>query len=279
MGLQEALAYARSLARYAANLGPVAWKMASKKIEAVLPAGVQYGPGWVGDHGAPSQPSSISIEKQKSSNSTAVDCSSSKLMTPSTSDLNPAVMRAPSEGVVEAVRKLNSQNELAGQGDASSWRTQVPPQQNHMHQSHRNGFSGMFGYDLSAAGTAKVATPEHSVTQGVSVPSQKVEMVSTNDLPSSHSSAINHVIAEQAKLLESSNTLPPGYQTAQVKASSSHGEAEMWSFVKSSRQAPPVQQRHTLSVPPDLNVRVPAGSPGSSLQIGSPQQPDLALQL
>ncbi|KAI3459951.1 hypothetical protein Pfo_016614 [Paulownia fortunei] len=279
VGLQEALAYARSLAMYAANLGPVAWKMASKKIEAVLPAGVQYGPGWVGDNGAPSQPLSFSTEKQKSSNSTAGDYNSSKLVTPATSELSSAVVHGLSEGVVEAVRKLNSQNELARQGDASSWRTQFPAQQNSMHHSYRNGFSGMFGYDLSAAGTARVAMPGHSVTEGVSVSSQKVDTVTRDDLSSSHSSSMNHVIPDQAKLPESGNSLPPGYQMAQGKASDSHGEAEMWNFVKSSRQAVPVQQRHTPSVPPDLNVRVPAGSPNSSLQIGSPQQPDLALQL
>ncbi|KAL8491503.1 hypothetical protein ACS0TY_023209 [Phlomoides rotata] len=259
VGLQETLTYARSLARYAANLGPVAWKLASKKIEAVLPAGVQYGPGWVGDNGTPTQPLPISIENQKSSNTTAGDCSSNKLMIPSTSDhLNSAV----SEGLVEAVRKLNSQNELAGQGDASSWRTQFPPQQNQMHHSNRNGFTGMFGHDLSAAGTARVATQQHSVNERVTVPSVKVET--------------SNVIPEQVKSQESSHTVPPGFQQAQVKASNLNGEAEARAFVKSPW---PVQQRHGLAGPPDLNVRVPAGSPGPSLQIGSPQQPDLALQL
>ncbi|PON45033.1 Histone acetylase PCAF [Parasponia andersonii] len=42
--------YARSLARFAANLGPVAWTIASKKIERSLPAGVKFGPGWVGEN-------------------------------------------------------------------------------------------------------------------------------------------------------------------------------------------------------------------------------------
>lgn len=42
--------YARSLARFAANLGPIAWKIASKKIERSLPAGVKFGPGWVGEN-------------------------------------------------------------------------------------------------------------------------------------------------------------------------------------------------------------------------------------
>ncbi|KAH6834914.1 DNA-binding bromodomain-containing protein [Perilla frutescens var. hirtella] len=271
IGLQEALAYARSLARYAANLGPAAWKMASKKIEAVLPAGVQYGPGWVGENGVPSQPLPISIEKQKSSGG---DYSSSKLATPSTCGLNSSGAHGPSEGMVEAVRKLNSQNELAGQGDASSWRTQLPPQQNHVHQSHRNGFSGMFGYGLSAAGTTRVSMPEHSVAE------QKAEIASPNERPSSHSSAMNQVTPEQTKLPESSNALPPGYQMAQVKPSNSLGEVETrGSSVKSSWQGLAAQQRHNIAVPPDLNVRVPVGSPGSSLQIGSPQQPDLALQL
>ncbi|KAG8369286.1 hypothetical protein BUALT_Bualt15G0135600 [Buddleja alternifolia] len=202
VGLQEPLAYARSLARYAANLGPIPWKMASKKIESLLPAGVQYGRGWVGEnHLAPSQPLSFSTDKQKSSNSTtAGDCSSSKLMTPSTSDLNSAVAYEPSQG------------------------TKFPVHQNPVHQSYRNGFSGLFGN--------------------------------------------NNLTTEEAKLVESKMT--------QGKVSDSHGEGQMWNFGKQT------QQRHNNAflVPPDLNVRVAAGSPtSSSLQIGSPQQPDLALQL
>lgn len=42
--------YARSLARFAGSLGPVAWKIASEKIDKVLPAGVKFGPGWVGEY-------------------------------------------------------------------------------------------------------------------------------------------------------------------------------------------------------------------------------------
>ncbi|XP_022744065.1 uncharacterized protein LOC111295001 [Durio zibethinus] len=47
--------YTRSLARFGANLGPVAWKIASKKIERCLPAGVNFGPGWVTENDAPAQ--------------------------------------------------------------------------------------------------------------------------------------------------------------------------------------------------------------------------------
>ncbi|KAL0440487.1 UNVERIFIED_CONTAM: hypothetical protein Slati_2531700 [Sesamum latifolium] len=274
VGLHEPLAYARSLARYAANLGPVAWKVASKRIEYVLPPGVQYGPGWVGENGAPSsQPLSYSIEKQKSPNSSAGDCNSNKLVTPSNSDLSSAVAYGPSEAMVEAVRKLNSQHELSLQGDASSWKTQFPVQQKPAYASQRNGLVGIFGYDTSAMGTA--------MTGANPLDSQIKEPVPRYDFSATHPSYMNHIIQEEAKLRESWGTAPPGYQIAQVSnVSGSHGEAEMWNFGKSSWPAlPPQQRHHNLSFPPDLNVRIPAGSPSSSLQIGSPQQPDLALQL
>ncbi|KAJ6414320.1 hypothetical protein OIU84_007023 [Salix udensis] len=48
VGLSSEHGYARSLARFAADLGPVVWRIASKKIESVLPTGVEFGPGWVG---------------------------------------------------------------------------------------------------------------------------------------------------------------------------------------------------------------------------------------
>ncbi|KAL6963593.1 hypothetical protein U1Q18_034604 [Sarracenia purpurea var. burkii] len=39
--------YARSLARFVANLDPVTWKFIAKKIEKSLPDGTNFGPGWV----------------------------------------------------------------------------------------------------------------------------------------------------------------------------------------------------------------------------------------
>ncbi|XP_038997091.1 uncharacterized protein LOC120121867 isoform X2 [Hibiscus syriacus] len=47
--------YTRSLARFAASLGTVAWKIASKKIQECLPAGVNFGPGWVVENDIPAQ--------------------------------------------------------------------------------------------------------------------------------------------------------------------------------------------------------------------------------
>ncbi|XP_042016749.1 cat eye syndrome critical region protein 2 homolog [Salvia splendens] len=222
VGPQESFAYARSLARFAANLGPVAWKVASKKIEYVLPPGTEYGPGWVAENGATaSQPPPFP--------------NTPDFRAP---DLSPSVPHGLSEEMVEAVRRLNSQNERGLQSNTSPWKTPFPPvQQNHMYhqpQIQRNGFGGMPGYD---AQTSRLSVP---AMEGFQFPSQ----------------AINPMLQEMP------------------------AEGEMWTFGRSSWPAVPAQHGRSLAAPPDLNMRVLAGSPSSSLPIGSPQQqPDLALQL
>ncbi|KAF9601942.1 hypothetical protein IFM89_024276 [Coptis chinensis] len=61
VGLHMEHGFARSLARFAASLGPVAWKIASKKIERALPTGVKFGPGWVGENESPLSESLLTI--------------------------------------------------------------------------------------------------------------------------------------------------------------------------------------------------------------------------
>ncbi|KAD7477114.1 hypothetical protein E3N88_00250 [Mikania micrantha] len=60
VGLHAEHGYARSLARFAANLGPVVWKIASKKIEKSLPPGTKFAPGVVGENDHPSRPQTLS---------------------------------------------------------------------------------------------------------------------------------------------------------------------------------------------------------------------------
>ncbi|XP_022975698.1 uncharacterized protein LOC111475664 [Cucurbita maxima] len=50
VGLHAEYAYAKSLARFAATLGPIAWKVASQRIEQVVPVGCKFGRGWVGEY-------------------------------------------------------------------------------------------------------------------------------------------------------------------------------------------------------------------------------------
>ncbi|KAJ4844390.1 hypothetical protein Tsubulata_002350 [Turnera subulata] len=50
VGLHAENSYARSLARFAATLGPVAWKVAAQRIEQAIPPGSKFGRGWVGEY-------------------------------------------------------------------------------------------------------------------------------------------------------------------------------------------------------------------------------------
>ncbi|KAF2285739.1 hypothetical protein GH714_007535 [Hevea brasiliensis] len=50
VGLHADYSYARSLACFSAMLGPVAWKVASQRIEQALPPGCKFGRGWVGEY-------------------------------------------------------------------------------------------------------------------------------------------------------------------------------------------------------------------------------------
>jgi bromodomain-containing protein 9 len=53
VGFQLQQSYPRSLARFAAQLGPVGWEIASGRIERSLPPRTKFGHGWVGDVEAP----------------------------------------------------------------------------------------------------------------------------------------------------------------------------------------------------------------------------------
>ncbi|KAG6534327.1 hypothetical protein ZIOFF_008213 [Zingiber officinale] len=58
VGLHLEFAYARSLARFAAKLGPIGWVLAAKRIQMVLPPGTKFGPGWVVENGSTHNPKS-----------------------------------------------------------------------------------------------------------------------------------------------------------------------------------------------------------------------------
>uniref|UniRef100_A0A6M2ERJ9 Bromo domain-containing protein n=1 Tax=Populus davidiana TaxID=266767 RepID=A0A6M2ERJ9_9ROSI len=55
VGLLTEHGYARSVARFAANIGSFSWTIAVKRIEKSLAPGVKFGPGWVGENDIPPQ--------------------------------------------------------------------------------------------------------------------------------------------------------------------------------------------------------------------------------
>uniref|UniRef100_A0A5B6YHH6 Bromo domain-containing protein n=2 Tax=Davidia involucrata TaxID=16924 RepID=A0A5B6YHH6_DAVIN len=290
VGLHLDHGYARSLARFTGNLGPAVWKIASKKIERVLPTGLKFGPGWVGEDEPLPQPLSLSSEKQKSSNNSANDGHPSRPITPSTSCLNPVVTYGTSlrckEDMVEAVKGLNSQSELAvlksgvgGSTPGPSFQTWQKP----VLHPDKNGFNGVFGYGLSSqmgmVRQAIMPTGQPGLEEA-SVPSQMLGMVGRGNTTSVPPMATNHIISEEPKFPGGSKSAHSG-NLAPDSCLDSRAAPEAGISGKQSWQGLSLQHRqYPLPVPPDLNVIFQApGSPSSSFQIGSPQQPDLALQL
>ncbi|KAM7256788.1 hypothetical protein ACFE04_012529 [Oxalis oulophora] len=237
VGLSSEHGYARSLARFAANLGPTAWKIASKKIQNVLPPGVEFGPGWVGEKNAGEPQPLVSFSgNPKYSNTSMSDDYSSKLMSPPTSCSNTAVSNRlqTREDLVEASkRELNTQCESSSSGPAAT----------QLHQKSsvdKNGFNVGFGFN-GQMGMAR--------------------------LPNSQAFGMHPI----------RNTGPPAHLENSSRLYSENLSAS-GSGTK-SWQGHQKQDPHVF--PPDLNVGFlsPVSPTTSNVQIGSPQQPDLALQL
>lgn len=188
-------------------------------------------------------------------------------------------MCMPSGEIVEAAKTLNSQNELAQGSGGFSCAT--PASTSQAQQKHflnpRNGFNGMLGYGLSTQmEVTRLSMPKGQPgLQEASRPGQ----VPGRDTPS-HRSPSDHVSSPENSLRETwttlhSGNLAPGknldFRTEQnVRRSGDSQPASLSSG----------QYRQSLPIPPDLNVKVQtSGSPSSSIQVGSPQQPDLVLQL
>ncbi|KAJ9186334.1 hypothetical protein P3X46_001917 [Hevea brasiliensis] len=296
VGLNAEHGYARSLARFAADVGPIAWKIASKKIESVLPTGLEFGPGWVGeDKVVEGQQQLLFSDRRKVSNSWVATENLGRLQSSTASGTNSGANSLVAsrctawsrEDMVENVGGLSSQSELnslhsviGGINPMSS----VMVQQKPVLHSDVNGFSGGFGHNKFSPlmGTARlgIATGKSSSEQ-TAVPSQAFDMVSTSNA-SFCPMVGNDFKLNKAKLAE---TLSVAQQSGKSSALGPNPESQTTFNAgiggKSSQQGlSPYTQQHFFEFPPDLNVGFLApNSPSSSVPIGSPQQPDLALQL
>ena len=98
VGLEFEHSYARSLAKFGRDLGPVVWKIVSKKLRSVLPPGVGFGPGWVGENKASTTQLSPLPETSVQSDSVSQDSFRSESQHhPSTSGfVNSALANKPS---------------------------------------------------------------------------------------------------------------------------------------------------------------------------------------
>ncbi|TYI82021.1 hypothetical protein E1A91_D05G193600v1, partial [Gossypium mustelinum] len=259
VGLSAENGCATSLARFAAILGPVVWKIATRKIESVLPSGLKFGPGWVGENRTVEQPQCSFSDKQRSPNSLS-DNPPGRLLSTATSGSNSiAASRFPLQGRedMEAVRGLTSQND-------STLESSHQFQQSLVLHSGINGSIGGFGFGYSSQ-TELVTQCVNSLSEETSVPTPTHVMVL----------GASDFLPKEAKLADSLTALHSGNAMAVEPEMVSHAVATNVGFQWSSYNEP-----NFLPFAPDLNVRFLApGSPSSSDPICSPQRPYLALQL
>ncbi|KAF9607953.1 hypothetical protein IFM89_003873 [Coptis chinensis] len=297
--------YARSLARFAANLGPVAWRVASRKIEKSLPPGMKFGCGWVGDEEAPQlQTSSVPTltpcplpQKQPLSSTQTLSSTGVPLMVESkdvllkrehvnSSSLDvypnrtiPSSLASSSTSVSRISEPYTEQIEApsrvkdGGFGLMSNGGSGIrPPFQ--IHQSPivnapLNGFSGGFGPNISSQ-MGKLVRPHWSggsLSSEGSVHSRMLDMVSRSNFI--NSMPTNQSELDNTKLPGSSSTINEGTFMPSTGVGL-HPQAS-WNGL--------LLQQKLDSKPPDLNIRFQSpGSPSSSVRVDSPQ-PDLALQL
>ncbi|TYJ34760.1 hypothetical protein E1A91_A05G191500v1 [Gossypium mustelinum] len=259
VGLSAENGYATSLARFAANLGPVVWKIASRKIGSVLPSGLKFGPGWVGENRTVEQQQFSLSDKQRTLNSLSDNPPGRFLSTATSGSNSIAASRFPLQGRedMEAVVGLTSQNDSTSAPSHQFQQSLVP-------HSGINGSIGGFGFGYYSQ-MGLVTHCVNSLSEKTSVPTQTLVMVS----------GASNFLPKEAKLADSSITLHSGNAMAVEPEMVSHAAATNVGLQQSSYNEP-----NFLPFAPDLNVRFLArGPPSSSVPIGSPQRPDLALQL
>ncbi|KAL5856255.1 hypothetical protein ACOSQ4_006057 [Xanthoceras sorbifolium] len=112
VGLHSDHGYTRSLARFAANVGPVAWRIASRRIERCLPPTVKFGPGWVGENDVvPQRPllqSSTPVGQLSSLQAFSLLENLCSDATPSTVELKEDKLTEKSEGETSSEKHLPS---------------------------------------------------------------------------------------------------------------------------------------------------------------------------
>ncbi|OWM81175.1 hypothetical protein CDL15_Pgr007206 [Punica granatum] len=241
--------YARSLARFAANLGPVVWRIASKKIRSVLPNGTNFGPGWVGEDDILERPQFPFSQRQNIPS--AYDCPSRVA--------SPAGLNFSVEDIKNA-RRLASQSKLASPSNSSCESCDIKQ----MNQANTNCFGGKSGIVMQ-----NMPSPISASYEAL-VPSEAPGMVSSG-YRAIQPMPINYVDSTNS-FSQSSSGLQP-FNSFRSHTPSS--EELSWNLPVQHMECKP----DCGQIPPDPNARfLVQGSPSSSLFISS-QQPDLGLQL
>lgn len=284
VGLHMEHAYARSLARFAANLGSIGWAIASKKIEKVLPPGTKFGRGWIGDD------EFLRKSQPKIQSSSPSNQSSQAIISPCTTILKGN--NKPSQNIEPSSRDRSSEcigksttmasapsappcdvrsSDHREDNDHETVVLSKPPFQVHQSQEMRptaNGFTSGFRFNIPSQAGNLMKPMRPPMPFGSEPPMTRArppDMAPRNSngsaLIRTHSSHFDSEVALTCNTpISFGKPMPDRGNDSRRRASSMQAKSE--------------------SIPPDLNVRFQSpGSPVSGAGVVDSQQPDLALQL
>ncbi|XP_054799644.1 uncharacterized protein LOC129304044 isoform X2 [Prosopis cineraria] len=278
VGLNVKHSYTRSLAHFAADLGPVVWKIAARKISSVLPVGQEFGPGWVGEAEVSQKQQFAIYDKDRSSDAFVPDDCSSRFPPPSGS-FSVANKSCLQSGDMKFIRGLNSQNEFNSVNSVDFGIEYVVPsriqQEPVVHSDEFFGSSDRLGPIFSPQ-MRMVKLSELTGLPSSGNDPQMIDKDITGNFsacltPSNRSSPVRSQISNDFGQSDSGNIL--------VQESGSDFQKGL--AVKPSWQELSIPAKHnTLSIADDLSRKNGAtNAPSSSVYAGSHLQPNLALQL
>ncbi|XP_027354384.1 uncharacterized protein LOC113864634 isoform X2 [Abrus precatorius] len=277
VGLHVKHSYARSLAHFAADLGPVVWRIAARKISSVLPVGHEFGPGWVSEDDVSQRQHLPVCDEERTSDPPVSEDYRSKFSSPS--GTFPLANRSclQSRDMVEN-RELKYQNELnpvnsIGGGIGSTTPARI--QQESMVHSDDFGSNDWLGSNFPPQmKMVRLADLTGSTSAGNAPQMFEMDPVSSRIGHTNINPPLKDQYFNKQSQLDSGNSL----------TRESGFESQSWSQSvagKSSWQGLEVPtKQNSFSLANDLNGKVgTANSPSSNAETGSQLQPNLALQL
>lgn len=280
VGLHVKHSYARSLAHFAADLGPVVWKVAARKISSALPPGHEFGPGWVSDDDV-SQRHHFAVRDERNSDTPVPEDYRSRFPSPS-STFSHANTSGLQSGDVLINRESSYQNEMnpgssVSGGNESMIHGRI--QQEPMAHSDDFGSNRRLGSNFSPQMTMVSLADLTGSSNAGNVP-QMFGMDTTNSL-SGHIAPTNiNPTALKAQFFNKSSQS----DSNNLLALESGFDPQRFSqglTGKSSWQGLEVPtKQNSVSLANDLNGIIGAtNSHSSNVETGPQLQPNLALQL
>ncbi|KAJ7966979.1 Bromodomain-containing protein [Quillaja saponaria] len=280
VGLHLENSYARSLARFAAGLGPVVREIAAKKISIILPNEDWLGPGFLGDNEVSRWQQFSVCDEERSLDCSVPEEHRNRLLSQMTSGSFPSTNKSSGDGVTTI--SSNPQNELTSLDYSGKWIEPVFPfkiQRESVVHSNNFGLNG--GLSTNVSPQMKMVR----LTELTGFPSctESPQMHGMVPISNPATSAVPSNIIQSLNGPHSNNLSTPHSGNPLFLESSiePHRFPQVGLVERGYRQGLPMHPKQSsFSFHNDLNVGIGAThSHISNVQMGSPQQPDLALQL